>query len=78
MVLDIQAVEIEIIYQYQVIGELQYTRIYTKLNSRNKLWSSGKLSNNNLEDEVDYSYLCGGNNMLNYLCLSCLNHELNH
>ena len=48
------------------------------MNRRNNLWASGKLSNNNLDDEADYSYLCGGNNMLNYLCLSCLNHELNH
>ena len=43
-----------------MIEKLQYTRIYTKLQRRNKLRSSGKLSNNNLEDEVDYSYLCGG------------------
>lgn len=61
-----------------MIGKLQYTRIYGKLKRRNKLWSCDKLSNNNLDNETDYSYLCGGNNMLNYLCLSCLNHELNH
>ena len=61
-----------------MIGKLQYSRIYGKLNRRNKLWSSDKLSNNNLDDKTDYSYLCDSNNMLNYLCLSCLNHELNH
>ena len=66
-----------IIFRFRVIGKLQYTRIYGKLNRRNKLCSSGKLNYNNLDDEADYSYLCGGNNMLNYLCLSCLNHELN-
>ena len=53
-------------------------RIYGKLKRRNKLWSSNKFDDDNLDDEADYSYLCGGNNMLNYLCLSCLNHELNH
>ena len=62
MVLYICKVEIEIIYEYQVIGKLQYTRIYGKLNRRNKLWPSGKLSNNNLDDKADYSYLCNGNN----------------
>ena len=45
-----------------MIAKLQYTRIYGKLKRRNKLWSSGKLSNNNLDDEADYSYLCNGNN----------------
>ena len=60
-----------------MIGKLQYTIIYSKTNHRNKLWSCDKLSNNNLDNETDYGYLCGGNNMLNYLCLSCLNHELN-
>ena len=50
-----------------MIGKLQYTRIYTKLNRRNKLWSCDKLSNNNLDDEADYSYLCGGNNKFNSL-----------
>lgn len=29
-----------------MIGKIQYTRIYTKLNRRNKLWLSVKLSNN--------------------------------
>ena len=67
-----------IISEFCVIGKLQCAGRCGKLQRRNKLRSSGKLSNNNLEDEVDYSYLCGGNNMLNYLCLSCLNHELNH
>ena len=43
-----------------MIGKLQYTRIYTKLNRRNKLWSCDKLSNNNLDNETDYGYLCGG------------------
>ena len=45
-----------------MIGELQYTRIYGKLKRRNKLWSCDKLSNNNLDDEADYSHLCNGNN----------------
>ena len=70
--------EIEIISEFCVIGKLQCAGICGKLQRRNKLWSSGKLSDNNLDDKADYSYLCGGNNMLNYLCLSCLNHELNH
>ena len=67
MVLDIWEMEIEIISEFWVIEKIQYTRIYGKLKRRNKLWSSGKLSNNNLEDEVDYSYLCGGNNKFNSL-----------
>ena len=37
------------------------------LKRRNKLWSSGKLSDNNLDDKVDYSYLCGVNNNFNSL-----------
>ena len=78
MILDIYEVEIEIISEFWVIGKLQYAGIYGKLKRRNKLWTNGKLSYNNLDDKVDYSYLCGDNNMLNYLCLSCLNHELNH
>ena len=78
MILDIWKVEIEIISEFLEIGKLQYTRNYSKLKRRNKLWSCDKLSDNNLDDKADYSYLCGGNNMLNYLCLSCLNHELNH
>ena len=60
MLHDIQEVETEIISEFWVIGKLQYTRIYGKLNRRNKLWSSDKLSNNNLDDKTDYSYLCGG------------------
>ena len=67
LVLDIWEMEIEIISEFWVIEKIQYTRIYGKLKRRNKLWSSGKLSNNNLEDEVDYSYLCGGNNKFNSL-----------
>ena len=67
MVLDIWEVEIEIISEFWVIEKLQYTRIYGKLKRRNKSWSSGKLSNNNLDDEADYSYLCGGNNKFNSL-----------
>ena len=67
MVLDIWEVEIEIISEFWVIEKLQYTRIYGKLNRRNKLWSSGKLNYNNLDDEADYSYLCGGNNKFNSL-----------
>ena len=61
-----------------MIVKLQYYGIYGKLKRRNKLWSSNKFDDDNLDDEADYSYLCGGNNILNYLCLSCLNHELNH
>ena len=45
-----------------MIGKLQYTRIYGKLNRRNKLWSSNKLDDNCIDDKADYSYLCGGNN----------------
>ena len=41
-----------------MIGKIQYTRIYGKLKRINKLWSCDKLSNNNLDDEADYSYLC--------------------
>ena len=59
--------EIEIISGFRVIRKQQNTGIYGKLKRRNKLWSSGKLSNNNLDDEADYSYLCGGNNKFNSL-----------
>ena len=45
-----------------MFGKLQYTKIYSKLNRRNKLWSCDKLSDNNLDDKADYSYLCNGNN----------------
>ena len=69
--------EIEIISEFLEIGKLQYTRIYGKLKRRNKLWSSNKFDDDNLDDEADYCYLCGGNYKLNYLSLSCLNHELN-
>ena len=62
MILDILEVEIEIITEFRVIEKLQYGGIYGKLNRRNKLWPSGKLSNNNLDDKADYSYLCNGNN----------------
>ena len=50
-----------------MFGKIQYTRIYSKLNRRNKLCSNGKLDNDNLENEVDYSYLCGVNNKFNSL-----------
>ena len=60
VILDILGMEIEIISEFWVIGMLQYAEIYGKLNRRNKLWANGKLSNNNLDDKVDYSYLCGG------------------
>ena len=60
-----------------MFGKLQCTRIYSNFKHRNKLWPKDKFDDDNLDDEADYSYLCGGNNMLNYLCLSCLNHELN-
>ena len=56
-----------LIFRFRVIGKLQYTRIYGKLNRRNKLCSSGKLNYNNLDDEADYSYLCGSNNKFNSL-----------
>ena len=67
MILDIWEMEIEITSVFWVIGKVQYTRIYSNLNRRNKLWSSRKLSNNNLDDKADYSYLCGGNNKFNSL-----------
>ena len=50
-----------------MIEKLQYAGIYGKLKRRNKLWSSDKLTDNNLDDEADYSYLCGGNNKFNSL-----------
>ena len=59
--------ERHIIFRFQINGKLQYYGIYGKLNRRNKLWASGKLSNNNLDDKTDYSYLCGGNNKFNSL-----------
>ena len=54
--------EIGIIFRFRVIGKLQYTRIYGKLNRRNKLCANGKIDNVNLDDKADYSYLCNGNN----------------
>ena len=45
-----------------MFGKLQNTGIYGKLKCRNKLWSCDKLSDNNLDDKTDYSYLCNGNN----------------
>ena len=39
--------------------------------------ASGKLSNDKVENNTSNGYLCGGNYKLNYLSLSCLNHELN-
>ena len=65
MLHDIQEVEIEIITGFWVIRKLQYIGIYSKLNHRNKWCSSSKLSDNNLDDKVGYSYLCGGNNKFN-------------
>ena len=62
MLLDIWEAETQIISEFWVIGKLQYYEIYSKLNRRNKWWSSGQLSNNNLDNETDYSYLCNGNN----------------
>ena len=70
--------EVVINFEFLEIGKLQYTRIYGKLNRRNKLRANDKLSNDKVENNTINSYFCGGNNMLNYLCLSCLNHELNH
>ena len=40
--------------------KLQYVGIYGKLKHRNKFWSNGKFNDENLDDEADYSYLCGG------------------
>ena len=50
-----------------MIVKLQYYGIYGKLNRRNKLWSSNKFDDDNLDDEADYCYLCGGNNKFNSL-----------
>ena len=61
-----------------MFGKRQYTLLYFEGNRRNKICSYDKFDDDNIDDEADYNYLCGGNNMLNYLCLSCLNHELNH
>ena len=55
------------ISKFLVIGKLQYTILYIRANRRNKLWSSDKLTDNNLDDKADYSYLCGGNNKFNSL-----------
>ena len=40
--------------------KLQYVGIYGKLKRRNKLWWCDKFDDDNLEDETDYGYLCGG------------------
>ena len=45
-----------------MIEKLQYTEIYDKLKRRNKLCLRGELNSNNLDDEADYSYLCGSIN----------------
>ena len=47
---------------FWAIGKLQYTGIYGKLKRRNKFWSNGKFNDENLDDEADYGYLCGGSN----------------
>ena len=47
---------------FQVLGKLQNTGIYGKLKRRKKIWLSGKLGDNYLDDEADNSYLCGGTN----------------
>ena len=62
MVLDIWGIEIEIISEFRVIGKLQYTGIYGKLNRRDKLWSSSKFVDDKIDDEADNYYLCGGSN----------------
>ena len=67
MVLYIWEMKIEITSVFWVIGKVQYTRIYSNLNRRNKLCSNGKFENDNLDDKADYSYLCGGNNKFNSL-----------
>jgi len=61
-----------------VLGKLQNTRIYCKLKRKNKLHSWHKLINKSICRNNKKHYLCGGNYKLNYLGLSCLNHELNH
>ena len=43
-----------------MFGKLQYTGIYGKLNRRNKLGSNGNFNDDNLDDEADNYYLCGG------------------
>ena len=60
MLLDIWEVEIQIIYEFWVIGKLQYARIYNNLNRKNKLCSSTKLSYNKVDNKTNNSYLCGG------------------
>ena len=62
MLHDIQEVEIGIFSEIWVIRKLQYTKIYSKLNRRNKLCSKDKFDDNNLDDEANNSYLCNGNN----------------
>ena len=52
--------ERHIIFRFQVNGKLQYYGIYSKLNRRNKLWSKDKFDDDNIDDEADYNYLCGG------------------
>ena len=51
---------LHIIRGFWAIGKLLYDRIYSKLKHRNKFWSNGKFNDENLDDEADYSYLCGG------------------
>ena len=58
-------VEIQIISEFGVIKKLQYTRIYSNRNHRNKWWSSTQLSNDKVENNTSNSYLCGGNNKFN-------------
>ena len=52
--------ERHIIFRFQINGKLQYYGIYSKLNRRNKLCSKDKFGDDNLDDEADYRYLCGG------------------
>ena len=56
MVLYIWEMKIEITSVFWVIGKVQYTRIYSNLNRRNKLWSSGKFNDYDLDDEVYFSH----------------------
>ena len=60
-----------------MIGKLQYTRIYSNLNRRNKLWSCDKLSYDKVDNDISNSYLCGDNNLLNLLIIHPLNYQLN-
>ena len=71
MLLDIWEAEIQIISEFWVVGKLQYTRKYGKLNRRNKWWSSAQLSNDKVDNDIGNSYLCGGNDYAVSLSILC-------